>query len=71
MNNVQNLNLDILKKSEKKHHEKVLNSPIKIMQVGDGNFLISFFDWMIDKAIKCGKYEGSIALTCSRNNDKK
>ena len=68
---IRNLSIDCLSKSQRIHHEKVLNSPIKIMQVGEGNFLMSFFDWMIDKAIKAGNYDGSIALTCPLNNDKK
>ena len=68
---VKNLNIDCLTESQKEHHNKVLNSPVRIMQIGEGNFLMSFFDWMVDKAIKSGNYEGSIALTCPLNNDVK
>lgn len=32
---------------------------------------MSFFDWMIYQAIKAGKFDGSIALTCPLNYDKK
>ena len=70
-NELRNLSIDCLTESQRKHHEKVLNSPVKIMQVGEGNFLMSFFDWMVDQAIKAGKYDGSIALTCPLNYDGK
>ena len=70
-NEIRNLSMDCLTESQRAHHEKVLNSPIKIMQVGEGNFLMSFFDWMVDQAIKAGKYDGSIALTCPLNHDGK
>ena len=43
--------------------------PIKIVQFGEGNFLMSFFDWMVYQAIKALKYDGSIALTCPLDYD--
>lgn len=69
--NIKKLSIDCLSDAQKEIHNKVINSPIKIMQVGEGNFLMSFFDWMVDQAIKAGKYDGSIALTCPLNYDKK
>lgn len=43
--------------------EKVYgNYPEKILQFGEGNFLRSFADWMIDKANRDGIYQGSIVL---------
>ncbi len=68
---LKNLSVDCLDATQREIHEKVVNSPIKIMQVGEGNFLMSFFDWMVYQAIKAGKFDGSIALTCSLNCDKK
>lgn len=68
---LRKLSIDCLDATQRKIHEKVVNSPIKIMQVGEGNFLMSFFDWMVYQAIKAGKFDGSIALTCSLNYDKK
>jgi tagaturonate reductase len=38
------------------------NYPEKILQFGEGNFLRSFADWMIDKANRDGIYQGSIVL---------
>lgn len=69
--NLCKLNIDYLDADRKDLYKKVLNSPVKIMQIGEGNFLMSFFDWMVDKSIKSGKYEGSIALTCPLNNSYK
>ena len=69
--NFKNLNTECITKEEKEHYEKVINASIRIMQIGEGNFLMSFFDWMIDKAIKAGNFDGSIALTCPLNNDEK
>lgn len=69
--NFKNLNAECITKEEKEHYEKVINAPIRIMQIGEGNFLMSFFDWMIDKAIKAGNFDGSIALTCPLNSDEK
>ena len=43
--------------------EKVYgNYPEKILQFGEGNFLRSFADWMIDNANRDGVYQGSIVL---------
>lgn len=68
---LKKLSVDCLSAEEKELHEKVINSPIRVMQIGEGNFLTSFFDWMLYKAIKAGKYDGSVALTCPLNFDKK
>ena len=68
---LRNLNIECLNEEQRKIYDKVSNSPIKIMQVGEGNFLMSFFDWMVYQAIKVGKYDGSIALTCPLDYDKK
>ena len=34
--------------------------PIRILQVGNGNFLRGFLDWMIQKANEKGVWEGGI-----------
>jgi tagaturonate reductase len=65
------LSAECLNVEQKAIYDKVIKSPIKIMQIGEGNFLTSFFDWMVYKAIVAGKYEGSIALTCPLDFDKK
>ena len=59
---LKNLNLDCLNEEQRKIYDKVTNSQVKIMQVGEGNFLMSFFDWMVYQAIKAGKYDGQRVL---------
>jgi len=41
-------------------------SPIRIVQIGEGNFLRGFFDWMIDNCRARGLYDGRIAVTQPR-----
>lgn len=65
------LSIECLNEKQRTIYNKVVKSPIKVMQIGEGNFLTSFFDWMIYKAIEAGKYEGSIALTCPLDFDQK
>lgn len=40
--------------------------PVTILQIGEGNFLRGFFDWMIHECVKQGLYNGSIALVQPR-----
>lgn len=68
---MKRLGVDCLNEKQKVIYDKVINSPIKVMQIGEGNFLTSFFDWMLYKAIEAGKYEGSVALTCPLDYDQK
>ena len=37
-------------------------TPIKVMQYGEGNFLRAFVDYMLDIASKTGAFDGSIAI---------
>lgn len=41
-------------------------APLKVLQIGEGNFLRGFFDWMIHVARKQGVYHGSVAVTQPR-----
>ncbi|MDS0526443.1 tagaturonate reductase [Clostridium sp. SHJSY1] len=68
---LKKLSVECLNAEQKAVYDKVVDSPIKVMQIGEGNFLTSFFDWMLYKAIVAGKYEGSVALTCPLNFDQK
>ncbi|MBX9971568.1 tagaturonate reductase [Cytobacillus firmus] len=40
--------------------------PVKVLQIGEGNFLRGFFDWMIHECNKLGNFQGSIAVTQPR-----
>ncbi|MDR0485646.1 MAG: tagaturonate reductase [Elusimicrobiota bacterium] len=45
--------------------EKVYGKyPQKVLQIGEGNFLRAFADWMIDEANERGDFKGSILLCC-------
>jgi tagaturonate reductase len=57
------LRLGINSQDERRKIENIRQLPIKILQIGAGNFLRGFFDWMIYESIAQGKYHGSIALT--------
>ncbi|MBS1229521.1 MAG: tagaturonate reductase, partial [Proteobacteria bacterium] len=36
--------------------------PVRILQIGDGNFLRAFADWMIDVANGAGLFNGEVTL---------
>ncbi|MDR3049317.1 MAG: tagaturonate reductase [Elusimicrobiota bacterium] len=44
--------------------------PEKILQIGDGNFLRAFSDWMIDEANEKGLYKGSVILCAPQSAGK-
>lgn len=49
--------------NERRQHEVIRQQPLKILQIGDGNFLRGFVDWMIHEMNASGKYHGSVVLT--------
>lgn len=55
-----------------RHQENVnqdmamLNYPVKVLQIGEGNFLRGFFDWMIYECNRQGLFQGSIAVSQPR-----
>ena len=44
------------------HHAMGPDGPINILQIGDGNFLRGFVDWMIDEANEQGQLQGRVAV---------
>ncbi|MFS0560791.1 tagaturonate reductase [Terribacillus sp. 179-K 1B1 HS] len=42
--------------------------PVKILQIGEGNFLRGFIDWMIQEANSQGNFNGGIAVTNPRKS---
>ncbi|MGG0286481.1 tagaturonate reductase [Peribacillus butanolivorans] len=44
--------------------------PVKVLQIGEGNFLRGFFDWMISECNKQGHFQGSIVVTQPRPTGK-
>ena len=43
-------------------HADLAPRPIKVLQIGDGNFLRAFVDWMIDVANEKGTFGGGVAI---------
>ena len=43
--------------------------PVTILQIGGGNFLRGFFDWMVDVANERGLYDGGIAIAQTVGHD--
>lgn len=44
--------------------------PVRVIQFGGGVFLRGFFNWMMQKAIDAGKYDGSAVIVRSRTRGK-
>lgn len=58
------LNHESLAKGDFKvtHVTGLQNNPINILQIGDGNFLRGFVNWMIDVCNEKGMFKGSVAI---------
>jgi tagaturonate reductase len=69
LNNL-NLNRAALDEEGQQQLENVINAPIRILQIGEGNFIRGFFDWMISECRKQDLYDGSIAVTQPRPSGK-
>lgn len=46
--------------------ERMRVSPVKVLQIGEGNFLRGFVDWMLQKSRDAGLFDGSVAVTQPR-----
>jgi len=64
------LNQHHLNTAEAALYYQMKDTPIKVLQIGEGNFLRGFFDWMIHQCNKQGLFEGSIAVTQPRPSGK-
>ncbi|MFD2700045.1 tagaturonate reductase [Paenibacillus shunpengii] len=47
---------------------KFQEMPVKVLQIGEGNFLRGFFDWMIYESAIQGLFTGSVAVTQPRRS---
>ena len=65
------LNRSFLTGDLKKRHEALQETPITILQMGEGNFLRGFFDWMINECRKQGLFAGGIAVVQPRPSGRK
>ena len=55
---------------EKERFDRMKMSPVRILQIGEGNFLRGFIDWMVHEMRMQGKYDGAIAVTQPRPSGK-
>lgn len=51
---------------QQRHDLNMLNLPVKVLQIGEGNFLRGFFDWMIYECNRQGLFQGSVAVSQPR-----
>ncbi|MFC5470491.1 tagaturonate reductase [Cohnella suwonensis] len=68
---ISSLNRAVL--NERDHHanrDGAHESPVTVLQIGEGNFLRGFFDWMIHECREQGLYAGGIAVTQPRPSGK-
>ncbi|MBB6731630.1 tagaturonate reductase [Cohnella zeiphila] len=64
------LNKDALKAAERRSYEAAARDPVTVLQIGEGNFLRGFFDWMIQECRKEGLFDGSVAVVQPRPSGK-
>lgn len=60
--NLNALSRSSLAREQQEQFDLMMESPVTIVQIGEGNFLRGFFDWMIHVLRQQGLYNGSIAL---------
>ncbi|SFT13814.1 tagaturonate reductase [Paenibacillus sp. BC26] len=57
---------EVLSDSQRQAYNDMKQSPVTVLQIGEGNFLRGFFDWMIHSCREKGLFDGSVALTQPR-----
>jgi len=67
---LQQLTQKTLNKEQASAYEKLSEAPVTVLQIGEGNFLRGFFDWMIHESRKQGLYDGSITVVQPRPSGK-
>ncbi|MBW5449084.1 tagaturonate reductase [Cohnella sp. CFH 77786] len=63
---MKTLNRGVLQEAERRQLDAALSSPVKILQIGEGNFLRGFADWMVQVCRNRGLFDGSVAVTQPR-----
>ncbi|MEK4235539.1 tagaturonate reductase [Paenibacillus sp. FSL H7-0714] len=63
---MKSLSSEMLTAENREVLEAVKAAPVTILQIGEGNFLRGFADWMIHTCRSCGLFAGSIAVTQPR-----
>jgi len=65
------LGRQVLKDSERERFDGDRSFPIRALQIGEGNFLRGFADWMLQASNKRGLFNGGVAVTQPRPSGKK
>ncbi|MBB6674929.1 tagaturonate reductase [Cohnella nanjingensis] len=60
------LNVELLDQADRERWEAAKRDPVTVLQIGEGNFLRGFADWMIHECRKQGLFAGSVAVTQPR-----
>ncbi|SFD81977.1 tagaturonate reductase [Paenibacillus catalpae] len=66
INDLPQLNYASLQEGEASSYDRMKSYPVKVLQIGEGNFLRGFVDWMIHRCNEQGLFEGSIAVSQPR-----
>lgn len=64
------LNQSLLGAADHERYKAAQASPVTVLQIGEGNFLRGFIDWMLQECRKQGLYSGSVAVTQPRRGGK-
>src|SRR5690606_1495403 len=67
---LQQLTQKTLNKEQASAYEKLSEAPVTVLQIGEGNFLRGFFDWMIHESRKQGQDDASITVVQPRPGGK-
>ncbi|SFJ55516.1 tagaturonate reductase [Paenibacillus sp. UNC496MF] len=67
---MRRIHREILNDPDRQAYDAAQESPVTVLQIGEGNFLRGFFDWMIHRSREQGLFRGSIALTQPRPSGK-
>lgn len=70
--NINQTHLKLLNKNTRSVQNEYMmqDYPVKVLQIGEGNFLRGFFDWMIHESNKKGHFQGSVVVTQPRPTGK-
>lgn len=64
------LNHSQLNEQQKRLYDGAKQAKATVLQIGEGNFLRGFFDWMLHECRKQGLYEGNVVVTQPRPGGK-
>ncbi|PYE52266.1 tagaturonate reductase [Paenibacillus barcinonensis] len=64
------LKLHLLGNDSQRKCKEMMERPVKVLQIGEGNFLRGFADWMLHESARQGKFHGSVAVTQPRPGGK-